>query len=134
MKTIKLIGVFGALVFLVGCASLPVQSEPSAIIPGPLGDTLLVYDEWDGPLNPQTFRDWRVIGHRPCPDGYQDYHVLLQNPKGEPDTVEIGVIPHENKKQIILVWYKYEADKVSYVFSVTVENRTKYNQVKPKGV
>ena len=134
MKTIKLIGVFVALVFLMGCASLPVQSEPSATIPSTLGDTLVVYNEWDGPFNPHDFRNWRVIGHRPCPDGYQDYHILLQNPEGEPDTIEIGVVPGENEKQIILVWYKYEANKVSYVFSVTVENKTKYNQVKPRGI
>ena len=133
MKTIKLIGVFVALIFLMSCAGLPVQPESPATIPGTLGDTLLVYDEWDGLLNPHDFRNWQVLGHRPCPDGYRDYHILLQNPEDKPDTVEIGVVPGENEKQIILVWYKYEADKVSYVFSVTVENKTKYNQVKPKG-
>ncbi len=132
MKTIKLIGVFVALMFLVGCVTVPVQPNTTTI-PGTLGDMLIVYDEWDGPLNPHDFRDWQILRHRPCPEGYQDHHVLLQNPEGEPDTVELILAPHENKKQFVLIWYRYKTDKIIYLFSITIQNKEKYTQVQPKG-
>ena len=132
MKTFKLIGLIVALMFLMGCVTVPVQPD-TATIPDTLGNKLIVYDEWDGPINPYDFKDWEILGYQPCPKGYIDYHILLKNPAGNPDAIEIGVVPHENKKQVILVWYRYKADKVLYVFSVTVTNKTKYSQVKPKG-
>ena len=133
MKTIKLIGVFVVLMFLVGCTTMPVQLDTTTI-PGTLGDMLIVYDEWEGLLNPHDFRDWRILGHRPCPEGYQDYHVLLQNPEGEPDTVELILAPHENKKQFVLIWYRYRTDRVIYLFSITIQNKEKYTQIQPKEV
>ena len=132
MKIIKLISLV-ALVFLVGCAIAPVQPD-TANIPGTLGDMLIVYDEWEGLLNPHDFRDWQILKSRSCPNGYQDYHVLLQNPEGEPDTVEIILASHENKKQFILVWYRYRVDNIIYLFSITIQNKEKYTQVQPKEV
>ena len=117
MKTIKLIGVFVALMFLMSFAGLVAAEE--------------IKSTYDGEFNPHSFATWKVIeGSYNAELNLVFQRILNPDPDAKVKEIIICIFPITASSGKIIE-YSYEKDGVEYLFRLDLI-KDHYEQILPE--
>ncbi len=95
---------------------------------------LIVYERWEGEIDPHEFAGWEIVDINQCPRGLNDRHILVRNPVQfmEPYKVELVVFPSSDETGMVLKQYRYFKDDIEYKFIANDFPELRYVQTQPK--
>lgn len=95
---------------------------------------LIVYERWEGEIDPHEFVGWEIEDVDLCPQCLNDRHILVRNPVQfmEPYMVELVVIPSLDGTGMVLKQYRYFKDGIEYRFIANDYPELRYVQTQPR--
>jgi hypothetical protein len=95
---------------------------------------LIVYERWEGEIDPREFAGWEIEDIDLCPQGLNDRHILVRNPVQsiEPYMVELVVFPSPDGTGMVLKQYRYFKDDIEYKFIANDYPELRYVQTQPR--